>query len=159
MRHAQRTSYQSSLRAIGRFLDSRVYRHVMLMETEDGFVARAFADGSNMSPDGIELPLDDVFRLVEGYARIRGEEAAPIKTPPLCPTGYEDFFRALGYELDTLRVTGIRLLELSAGVLVSFTALNPRGEIQRFEMLYDKQRIGEALSRGYQRRGVPEPQP
>jgi hypothetical protein len=159
MLQQERQSYQGSLRALGRYLDSNIYRHIVVVETEDGgFIVRAFADGGNLKADGIELPMSDLVSLIDSHAQTRGLALPEVKTPPLCPTGYEDFFRALGYELDAIRVTGLRLIELSTGILVGFTGMNAKGEIQRSEILYDKTRITQALERGYQRRGVSAPE-
>jgi hypothetical protein len=160
MLQMERPSYQGSLRALGRYLDSNIYRHIVVVETDDGgFIVRAFADGGNLKADGIELPLSDLVSLINSHEQTRGLVLQAVKTPPLCPTGYEDFFRALGYELDATRVSGVRLIELSTGILVGFSGTNAKGEIQRSEILYDKSLITQALERGYQRRktGAPDP--
>lgn len=159
MPQMERQSYQGSLRALGRYLDSNIYRHIVVVETDDGgFIVRAFADGGNLKADGIELPMSDLISLIDLHAQTRGLVLHAVKTPPLCPTGYEDFFRALGYELDAIRITGVRLIELSTGFLVGFAGMNAKGEIQRSEILYDKSLITQALERGYQRRGISEPE-
>jgi hypothetical protein len=159
MRQLERPTYQGSLRALGRYLDRNVYRHVMVVETDDGFIVRVFADGGNLKADGIELPLSDVMSLINSHEQTRGLVLPTVKNPPLCPTGYEDFFRALGFELDVLRVSGVRLIELSTGILVGYSLTNAAGETQRSELLYDIARIGESLARGYQRRGLASPEP
>jgi hypothetical protein len=135
-------------------MDRSTYRHVTIVETEDGFIIRVFSAGYNLKADGIELPMSDVVTLIGSSLQHRGADPAISSTTPLCPTGYEDFFRSLGYELDALKVAGIRVIELSTGFLVGFTALTVEGELQRREALYDKKRIDQALARGYQRRGT-----
>jgi hypothetical protein len=77
--------------------------------------------------------------------------------PPLCPTGYEDFFRALGFDLDASAASNVCLVELSGGILVSYTGKGSRGELERAQMYYDPPRIDETLTKGYQRRGKPVP--
>ncbi len=159
MRQLERPTYQGSLRAIGRYLDRNVYRHVMIVETEDGFVLRVFADGANLKAEGIELPMSDLIALINAHAQSRGSDLPALQSPPLCPTGYEDFLRALGFELDALKVTGVRTIELSTGILVAFTARSAGGEIRRFETLYDRQRIEQSLEQSYQRRSKATPRP
>jgi hypothetical protein len=36
-----RPTYQNALRAIGRYLDRKVYRHVLVSEVADGYIVRA----------------------------------------------------------------------------------------------------------------------
>jgi len=124
-----------------------------MVETDDGFILRVFAADEHDKADGIELPMSDIVSLINTHLQFRGADTPSAKTPPLCPTGYEDFFRALGYELDAMKVTAIRIIELSSGILVSFTAMTAEGALQRREALYDKARIDQALARSYQRRG------
>ncbi len=157
MRQLERPTYQGSLRAIGRYLDHHVFRHITLVETEEGFILRVFGEEGNLRAEGIDLPFGDIVSLIVTHERLRGSAVLPVRTPPLCPTGYEDFFRSLGFELDEVRVTGVRLIELSKGILVSYASLSIGGDVQRLEALYDKPRIDEALTRGYLRRGSGKP--
>ena len=158
MQRTDRPDYQDSLRAIGRYFDRNVYRHVLISEVEDGYIARAFPGHlANLKAEGIALPMSDVMALISSQEQVRGVAVNDVKMPPLCPTGYEDFFRALGYDLDTARATNVCLVELGGGILVSFTIKNQKGEIERSQMFYDPSLIDETLTKGYQRRGKPMP--
>jgi hypothetical protein len=154
----ERPTYQDALRAIGRYFDRNVYRHVLISEVEDGYIARAFPGHlANLKAEGIALPMSDVMALISSQEQVRGVAVNDVKMPPLCPTGYEDFFRALGFDLDTAKATNVCLVELSGGILVSFTVKNQKGEIERAQMFYDPPLIDETLTKGYQRRGQQMP--
>jgi hypothetical protein len=131
---------------------------VLVSEVEDGYIARAFPGHlANLKAEGIALPMSDVMALISSQEQVRGVAVNDVKMPPLCPTGYEDFFRALGYDLDAARATNVCLVELSGGILISFTVKNQKGEVERTQMFYDPALIDETLTKGYQRRGKPAP--
>jgi hypothetical protein len=158
MQKNERPVYQDSLRAIGRYFDRNIYRHVLVSEVEDGYIARAFPGQiGNLKAEGIALPMSDVMALINSQEQVRGVAVADVKMPPLCPTGYEDFFRALGYELDVTNATNVCLVELSSGFLVSYTAKTDHGAVERSQMFYDPDQIDETLTKGYQRRGKQAP--
>jgi hypothetical protein len=154
----QRQAYQDALRAIGHFLDVNIYRHIILVETSDAFILHAFHGlTANRSVEGIELPLSDIRTLVSRCRQDRGPRAHELPRSPICPTGYEDFFRTLGYDLDTAHAMLVRVVELSTGILVSYTAYNETENAQRFELLYTESHIEQALAQGYSRRVGPKP--
>jgi hypothetical protein len=148
-----RPTYQDSLRAIGRYFDRNVYRHVLVSEVGDGYIARAFPGmQGNLKAEGMALPMSDVMGLINSQEQGRGAPAGEVKMPPLCPTGYEDFFRSLGFDLDAVEATKVSLVELSGGFLVVYTARGKDGP-ERAQMFYDPPRIDVLLTKGYQRRG------
>ena len=153
-----RPTYQDALRAIGRYFDRNVYRHVLVSEVEDGYIARAFPGQlGSLKAEGIALPMSDVMALIGSQEQVRGVTVSEVKMPPLCPTGYEDFFRALGFDLDAAAASNVCIVELSGGILVSYTGKGSHGDLERSQMYYDPPRIDETLTRGYQRRGKPVP--
>jgi hypothetical protein len=153
----QRPSYQNALRALGHFLDAGIYRHIILVEMPEGFILRAFQGlAPNNAAEGIELPIADIHMLIaQNYEHRHATRDLP--KPPLCPTGYEDFFRSLGFDLDMAGAILIRTAELSNGILVSYTAYNADHAPQRFEDFYTRDRIERALAQGYSRRIGPKP--
>jgi hypothetical protein len=154
----ERPAYQDALRAIGRYFDRNIYRHVLISEVEDGYIARAFpGQVHTLQAEGIALPMSDVIALINSQEHVRGGAMNDVKMPPLCPTGYEDFFRALGYDLDQASASSVCVVELSGGILISYTVKNAKGEIERSQVFYDAPLIDEALTKGYQRRGKPAP--
>ena len=157
MQKTERPTYQDALRAIGRYFDLNVYRHILVSEVDDGYIARAFpGQQASLKAEGIALPMSDVLTLISSQEQGRGVQVADVKMPPLCPTGYEDFFRSLGHDLDEAGAANVCLVELSGGILVSYTAKGKNG-IERAQMFYDPPRIDETLTKGYQRRGKAGP--
>ena len=157
MSKGQRPSYQDSLRAIGRYFDRNVYRHVLVAEVDDGYVARAFSGHqSSLRAEGIALPMSDVLALIAAQDQGRDGTGSDLKMPPLLPTGYEDFFRTLGHDMDAAKAGFVTLLELSTGILVSYTAKGLKGGPERAQTFYDPPRIDDLLTRGYQRRRANE---
>jgi hypothetical protein len=154
----QRPTYQNALRAVGHFLDLHVYRHVLLCETADGFVIRALRGSEgDLAPDAIDLPLCDVQELIDRGGQQRDIPRLDPPRMPLCPTGYEDFLRSLGQELDIAGAILIRIVELSKGIMVSYTAFNELKAVQRFEVFYTGNAIEVLLAKAYARRVGPKP--
>lgn len=121
--HLFQPSYQNMLRAIGRHLDTQGYRSITILEVEGGFVLRVLNQEDPTSPQAIELPHGDVQGLVLRNFTARGGKDDTVARPPLCPTGYEDFLRALGYELDRNSARSISVQELADGFAVAYVQL------------------------------------
>ena len=152
MHQNTRPSYQDSLRAIGRYFDRNVYRSVLVSEVDDGFIARAFpGQQAHLKAEGIALPMSDVLALISTQEQARGATVNDVKMPPLCPTGYEDFFRSLGFDLDGAGASNACVVELNAGFLISYNVKIGRA-LERSQMFYDAQQVDDLLTRGYQRR-------
>ena len=127
MSKGQRPSYQDSLRAIGRYFDRNVYRHVLVAEVDDGYMARAFpGHQSNLKAEGIALPMSDVLALIASQEQGRDGARQRCKDAAALPTGYEDFFRSLGLEMDAANANFVTLVELSSGILISYAVKGPR---------------------------------
>jgi hypothetical protein len=153
MQQGSRPTYQNALRAIGRYFDRNIYRHVLVSEVDDGFIARAFpGQQARLKPEGIALPMSDVLALIATQEQARGFLPADVKMPPLCPTGYEDFFRSLGFDLDGAQASNVSVVELSGGFLVAYNVKRGRS-LDRLQMFYDPQQVDDLLTKGYQRRG------
>jgi hypothetical protein len=154
--------YQEYLRAIGRYIDCQVYRHILLIQTDHGFILRVCLNKhGTIQAIGVDLTVIDLLNLINGYQAARGQSASAIATP-LFPTGYEDFLRALGFELDQALATNIQLVELSEGLLVSYNIIGEAGQTTHREVLFDADLIEHTLRNGYLRRRSPvpsEPQP
>lgn len=152
-----RPTYQQALRAIGRYFDQNVYRLVHVSEVDDGYSARAFPGQQGYRKEqGIALPLRDVLALMRNQEQRRGAAVEEVTLSPLCPTGYADFFRSLGFDLDAAGATNVHLVELSLGFMVSYTVKGRHG-LERAQELYNPPRINELLTAGYHRRAKPAP--
>lgn len=87
----RRMSYQTLLRALGAWLDANNASNVNLIETSTGFIIRY---GDDRQP----LTLN---RYMLTYAELEHLEASMKERRSLHPSGrYQDFLRALGYEID-----------------------------------------------------------
>lgn len=155
-----RPTYQNALRVIGRYFDDHLYRNILVSEVADGFIARAFPqqDVALTHAEGLQFLLDDVMTLIARSKELAGQrtQRAVTSMPPLCPTGYEDFLRALGWEMDRANVRLIGVVEMTHGVLVSYyrpdRATRSGGHWQ--QTFYDEDGITALLNKGFSRRAL-----
>ncbi len=112
-----RPTYQNRLRVIGRQLDLYGYRSANLLEVGGGFLVRALPPGSR-TPEALEFPDRDFPQLVAGAIAARGEGGRRRSTSALLPTGYEDFLRALGCQLDGQLAEAVTVTDLDTFVAV-----------------------------------------
>jgi hypothetical protein len=115
------------LRVIGRDLDHRHASRVRVMETPDGFTVHYFEDSQSAEMGNL------TFSHEELNARARSVRLQPLLRHPMGggkrfkrgkPT-YQDFFRALGYELEDAGAYLILLDELEEGYLLTYQFYNP----------------------------------
>ena len=154
---AQAVLYQDSLRAIGRYFDEQVYRNVLLCEVSDGYIARAFPLNSaeTSKAEGLQFLTEDITALIVRSRETHSPVPDATKMPPLCPTGYEDFFRALGWECDQAAIRLVSIVEMKEGMLVNYyqpERNSPSGGVWH-QMFYDADSINALLNQGFARRG------
>lgn len=113
-----RPTYQNRLRVIGRHLDDGNYRAVHLLEVEGGILVRATRYQQVVS-DLLEFPEQSFRSLIVDAVRKRGNHRPTMMHSPLFPTGYEDFLRALGHQLDERISRAIALIECDDFVFLS----------------------------------------
>lgn len=116
-------TYQWLLRAVGSFLDEEPSCRISMAEVSDGFIVRIQRALHRMDPqvehfkrENLEEQLDRLFK--------RGKPIAKAHHQGIWasfPNGHADFFRALGYELDTARASNIVLDELEDGLVLTYT--------------------------------------
>lgn len=114
-------SYENRLRVIGRELDRRFLSGVILIEFDGGFLARGIHPHTRDSVAFEFLDAEFQGRVSDAIgARGEGETSRP--TTALLPTGYEDFLRGLGHELDLRIAEGVTIAEyrnfITVGALV-----------------------------------------
>lgn len=121
-------TYQNDLRAIGRHADDNHYRGLGVYEVTNGFIVRAFRSSKDpTSVEAIEVPDGDLQGLILKNFTARGSSVEDGHSP-LCPTGYEDFLRALGYEVEQNKGRAIAIQELVDGFAVTYQCLQPTSE-------------------------------
>jgi hypothetical protein len=126
--HLLKHTYQNELRAIGRFCDDNRLRCIGIYEVDDGFVLRALTDANDPhSVEAIEVPKDDIQSLIMKNFTSKGR-TAPLTRSPLCPTGYEDFLRALGYELEINQGRGVTIQEMVDRIGINYHQLQATSE-------------------------------
>jgi hypothetical protein len=111
-------TYQNRLRVIGHHLDSGGYNNAAVFEIEGGFVARA-TPHNGRRPAALEFPDTQFPALMHQAINQRGGGQRYEARSILLPTGYEDFFRALGFLLDNQMAHGIMFCELQTHLLVT----------------------------------------
>ena len=117
-----RGSYQVMLRAVGAHLDQQEAERVRLIEDRDAFIAFHYHTGGTARVE--RFPFDGL--LSSGAARPRTRWSRQRShLSPIGMSGYEDVFRALGYELDEARAEALLVDELADGFLVTYQYLNP----------------------------------
>jgi hypothetical protein len=123
-----RLDYESALRVIGRHLDTEPTYHMSLLEVRDGFTVRSHPSRFRSDARTSQFTWDRLNDLVIFHMAGRG----CIRRRPRhsgiwanFPNGHEDFFRALGHQLDKENGSSLSVEELPDGVGVSY--LRPSG--------------------------------
>lgn len=152
-------TYQNRLRVIGRHLDVYRYRRVNILEVEGGFVVRASPQGSR-GVETLEFVGHQFAQLIAKAASDRGS-GERIKAQPdaLLPTGYEDFLRAVGYQLDHHAAEAITVSELEEIVVVGGVGRVDETGVSRYgpiQWLFRSDDVSVLLDQAYQRREVIE---
>lgn len=119
-------TYQWKLRALGGYLDDRGATHVSIIETRGGYAVRYFAKPTD--PEATFVHLDDVrLRMyAENLLRRRRPQAPPTPEGTSPKPTYQDFFRALGWELDDMAACNIVLDEQDEGMFLSYASFDPQ---------------------------------
>jgi hypothetical protein len=129
----EKASYQVTLRAVGKFLDERPAFRVNLIETPDGFAIRYQADANDPAPTAAGFTWEHLLdqdgsllkrRQHDDRKRSTGRDREPSLTQPR--DGYEDFLRALGYELDRTEAYTITLDEMDDGIVLTYLFVDAR---------------------------------
>lgn len=121
--------YQGVLRALGAFLDERGARSVSLLETPTGFAVR------------YELPSErtmtwrwlHVEELSSNRAGLRQKSTVWGDKRALTPGGYEDIFRALGYQLEAEHASGVLLDFQTEDLVITYSYLDPAQSFTRMK--------------------------
>lgn len=146
-------TYQNRLRVIGRHLDVGEYRNAVILEVEGGFLARAFSPREH-TPELLEFPTDSFDGLIQEAVRSRGRAKKVRRKSKLLPTGYEDFLRALGYELDRRQAKSIVITECDDQIFVAGLERvgGPHGGFASFNEGLTSEHIDVMLDMAFRRR-------
>ncbi|CAN5766075.1 hypothetical protein BH23CHL2_BH23CHL2_23190 [soil metagenome] len=146
-------TYQNQLRLVGRNLDTNEYRTVSILDVEGGILARAFNSRRHDS-ELLEFP-DNAFReMVQEAITGRGRRNRVAKHSAVVPTGYEDLFRAIGWELDRRLAKAITIHECSDSIFVAGLAAVEQGSgnFSPFHLSFDVNAVQSILNAAFARR-------
>jgi hypothetical protein len=120
---SQENTYQWLLRALGAYLDEEPSCRISLAEVSDGFLVRLQRALHKLDPQVEHFQRNT---LQEQLQRLRSERKHTVRARhqgvwSSFPNGHQDFFRALGYELDQAQARGILIDELEDGVVVTYS--------------------------------------
>jgi hypothetical protein len=143
-------SYQWTLRAAGAYLDRDGCREVSIVETPVGlFVGRRVPERANFST--VELTLDELATF-RGNMVNRRVAPRPLKAPH---GGYQDFLRALGWELDHMSAYSLVLDEVESDFLVTYLYLDASdGHLEKRLSIVDPLERQDLLKKAYARRDI-----
>lgn len=123
-------NYQWKLRALGAFLDTQRAAHISIIETRTGYAVRYYQHSQEREPVFV-LVEDLQLRAINEALRERrtpvpGQDDAALGGPLSQEGKYQDFFRALGWELDDLVAGSVLLDEQEeTGVFVTYAYRDP----------------------------------
>jgi hypothetical protein len=147
-------TYQNRLRVVGRHLDLNEYRSVSLMDVEGGILVRA-SSPKRHAPELLEFPDEAFLEIVRTAIQSRGSRKRVKTRSELIPTGYEDFFRALGYELDRRLAKSVTLHECQESIfLAGLEKGDPTSHVfSSFDVMLGPDEIQLILDSAFRRRG------
>jgi hypothetical protein len=159
-----RVGYEHALRVIGRHLDAEPVYHVTLLEVVDGFTVRSHASAHRSDGTSTHYSWDRLRDLVIYQTAGRGVKRRRSRHSGMWanyPNGHEDFFRALGHELDADHASSLAVDEVPDGIAVSYMRPMETDSVQYQKVHRMMQRDDvEALLRAAQaRRGGKSPEP
>jgi hypothetical protein len=116
-------TYQWLLRSLGAYLDREPSCRISLAEVNEGFLVRLQRALHKLEPQ-VELlrreslvdQLNELLTRKPAGPRVRHQGIWSR-----FPNGHQDFFRALGYELDQSSARGILVEELEDGLVVTYS--------------------------------------
>lgn len=151
--------YEKGLRVIGRYLDSEPSYHVSVLEIADGFAVRTHNNVDRAEGRSSHFPWERLRDLVIFQAAGRGISARKRRRGEVWdkfPNGHEDFFRALGHELDVEQARSLSLDEIPEGIAVSY--MRPkntsRGSFEKYHTVMGRDEIAALLAAAQARRGT-----
>ncbi len=153
----RRLSYERALRVIGRHLDAEPAYHTSVLEVPDGFTVRSQPVRHRSSGKVTHFDWRRLADLavLHTAARNFGKRRAPhAGIWASFPNGHEDFFRALGYTLDSEQAANVSIDELPDGFAVSYVRADGRHAFEKHHRLYRAEEIEDLLKSALARRGT-----
>lgn len=151
-------TYQWLLRSLGAYLDEEPTCRISLAEISDGFLVRLQRSLHKLEPEFDHFKRETLVEQMQALmSRGHGGHARHQGVWSRFPNGHQDFFRALGYELDVSRARGILIDELDDGLVLTYSypdASDPTVWNKRMVVL-GVEEIETLLNTAFERRGKP----
>ena len=159
METGQENTYQWLLRALGAYLDEEPSCRISLAEVSDGFLVRLQRALHKLDPQVEHFKRDTLLEQLE-HLRNKPKNAPRARHQGVWssfPNGHQDFFRALGYELDQAQARGILIDELEDGVVVtySYPDTSPGAKWKKRMVVLGVAEIEAILNAAFERRKKP----
>lgn len=157
-----RISYQRALRVIGRHLDAEPAYHVSILEVADGFTVRSHPARHRTDGRIVHFKWDRLHDLVIFHSAGRDCVRRRHRHQGIWanfPSGHEDFFRALGFTLDTEHANSLSVDEVPEGISVSYMRSEDNNPLsfEKCHTVYHKEQIESMLRAAQERRGQSAP--
>lgn len=150
------TTYQWLLRALGAYLDEQPSCRITLTETNEGFLVRLQRAVTKIDPLVVVLKRENLVQQISSLLD-RPKPVTRVRHQGIWqnfPNGHQDFFRALGFELDEAHAVGILIDELEDGLVVSYSYPDPTSGAWRKRMVVlGMEEIEAILNAAFERRG------
>jgi hypothetical protein len=152
-------TYQWLLRALGAYLDEQPSCRISLAEVPDGFLVRLQRSVLKLEPQVEHFKRDTLVEQLE-QLRARNKPSTHPRHQGVWsafPNGHQDFFRALGYELDEASARGILIDELEDGIVVTYSHPDPQNGAswKKRMIVLGVGEIEAILNAAFERRGKP----
>jgi hypothetical protein len=155
-------TYQWLLRALGAYLDEEPSCRISLAEVSDGFLVRLQRALHKLDPQVEHFKRETLKEQIDKLTSQRkpGPRARHQGVWSSFPNGHQDFFRALGYELDQANARGILIDELEDGIVVtySYPDTSNGSKWKKRMVVLGLSEIEAILNAAFERRQKPAPQ-
>ena len=152
-------TYQWLLRSLGAYLDQQPSCRISLAEVSEGFLVRLQRTLHKLEPQ-VELFARETLVVQLQTLMQNGAHAPHARHQGIWarfPNGHQDFFRALGYELDHSSARGILVDELEEGLVLTYNYPDPDlpGNWKKRMVVMGVDEIEAILNAAFERRGKP----
>ncbi|MGI8968767.1 MAG: hypothetical protein ACR2GA_06660 [Chloroflexota bacterium] len=150
-------TYQWLLRALGAYLDQEPSCRISLTEVSDGFLVRLQRALHKLDPQVEHVTRETLIEQLRDMSGLEAAKQGKARHQGIWaqfPNGHQDFFRALGYELDQEHAQGILVEELEEGIVVTYNYPVEGGWKKRMVVMGIED-IEAILNAAFERRGKP----
>lgn len=153
-------TYQWLLRAVGAYLDQESSCRISLAEVSDGFLVRLQRALHKLDPQMEHFRRETLVEQLHAMMLQPAGAQHRVRHQGVWakfPNGHQDFFRALGYELDQASARGILIEELEDGVIVTYNYPDAdSGSVWKKRMVVlGVDEVEAILNAAFERRGKP----